>query len=195
QLGHADEMIVRMKQILAIFPQSDVADDALFEIAFYYQTIDDYQKATELYTQLAEQYPFGESYSNHEPFIDIVKEQKRLMHADALSMLKVLGFTGDNLQDLYNAFQKQNNLNVTGDGDRPTVTLIKAQYKSFLDNETRKAARAQRFKRYRTAAFIVGSLVLCNCIALLAAFSQIRAKNKVLAELRQTLLKLDTANI
>jgi tetratricopeptide (TPR) repeat protein len=51
QLEQYDKMMSIMQEILKRYPESDVADDALFEIAFYYQKNDDYDRATEKYAE------------------------------------------------------------------------------------------------------------------------------------------------
>ena len=192
QMGKYEQQIFMMNRIITTYPESDVADDALFEIAFSYQANDDYDRAGKTYSRLAEQYPFGTSFSNGESFRDIAHKQVQLMRAEMTSTLKILGFSGDDEESLYTAFQKENGLPVTGRGTAATVKAIKTAYGKFSEKEAAKARHLDRVNKYRTMAFVLCGLLAVNALALFFLHGNIMAKRKHLATLFQTLSDLNT---
>ena len=191
-MGKYEQQIFMMNRIITTYPESDVADDALFEIAFSYQANDDYDRAGKTYSRLAEQYPFGTSFSNGESFRDIAHKQVQLMRAEMTSTLKILGFSGDDEESLYTAFQKENGLPVTGRGTAATVKAIKTAYGKFSEKEAAKARHLDRVNKYRTMAFVLCGLLAVNALALFFLHGNIMAKRKHLATLYQTLSDLNT---
>jgi tetratricopeptide (TPR) repeat protein len=187
QMRKYQQQIFMMNRIITTYPESDVADDALFEIAFSYQANDDYDRAEKTYSRLAEQYPFGTSFSNGESFRDIAHKQAQMMRAEMALTLKILGFSGNDAEALYSAFQKENGMPVTG-----TVKAIKAAYGKFLETEAAKARRLDRITKYRTMAFVLCGLLAVNALALIVLQRNITAKRKHLAALYQTLSELNT---
>ena len=149
QLRKFDQLLFTMNRLVTTYPESDVADDALFEIAFCYQTNDDYAKAEKAYTKLSEQYPFGTSYSNGESFRDIAHKQCQMMRSEIFSMLKFLGYEGEDIESLYASFQKSKDMPVTGLGNRATVLAIKAAYRDYLKTQEIRAVRQERIQKYR----------------------------------------------
>jgi tetratricopeptide (TPR) repeat protein len=195
QLGRPDQHIFIMKKILGIYPESDVADDALFEIAFHYQAADDYVDAAKTYTQLAEQYPFGTSFSNGEDFREVAKKQKQMMRSEMISTLRLLGYNGSEVEDLYSSFQQSRGLPVTGLGDAKTVKAIKAEYREFLKNEEKKAAHRLRVARYmKWGAALIG-LNLLLIATMLAMRASAAGKKKHMAALHQALADLSRKNL
>jgi tetratricopeptide (TPR) repeat protein len=192
QMGKYQQQIFMMQRIITTYPESDVADDALFEIAFSYQANDDYDRAEKTYSRLAEQYPFGTSFSNGENFRDIAHKQVQMMRAEMASTLKILGFTGNDEEALYAAFQKEKGLPVTGAGTPATVKAIKAAHGKFLEAEAARARRQERVGKYRTMAFVLCGLLAANALGLLVMQRNIMAKRKHLAALYQTLSDLNT---
>jgi len=190
QMGKHDQQMFMMERIITTYPESDVADDALFEIAFSYQANDDYDRAEKTYIRLAEQYPFGTSFSNGESFREISHKQVQTMRAEMTSTLKILGFKGDDGEALYTAFQKEKGLSVTGTGTAMTVKAIKAAYGKFLEKEAAKARRQERIGKYRTLALVLCGLLGLNLILLLVAQRSIISKRKQCAALSQTLSEL-----
>jgi tetratricopeptide (TPR) repeat protein len=191
QLGKREQHLFLMNKILKIYPESDVADDALFEIAFSYQKSDDYENAIKYYTMLMEQYPFGTSYSNGESFRDVAKKQKQIMRSEMISTLKILGYKGTELEDLYSDFQKANNLPVTGIGDIKTVSLIKQEYKNYIKKEEQKFIKQKKVKKYLNISFflIAFNLLIIFCMILIRF--KITSMKKHLEVLSQTLADLD----
>lgn len=190
QMGKFEQQIFMMKRIITTYPESDVADDALFEIAFSYQANDDYDQAGKTYSRLAEQYPFGTSFSNGENFRDIAHKQVQMMRAEMTSTLKILGFKGDDEDSLYTAFQKEKGLPVTGTGTAATVKAIKAAYGKFLEMEADKARHQERVSKYRSWALVLCGLLGTNALLLIVLQRRIMAKRKHLATLAQTLSDL-----
>lgn len=192
QMGKFDRHLFLMNRIMTTYPESDVADDALFEIAFSYQTSDDYDMASKTYTRLAEQYPFGTSFSNGESFREIAHKQIQMMRAEMTFTLKTLGYNGDNEESLYSAFQKDKGLPITGTGTAETVRAIKSTYNGFLHAEAERARYRQRINKYRTFAAALAALLALNAAALFIVQRNIIAKRKHLAVLHQSLSDLNT---
>lgn len=195
QLGKTDRHLFIMHKILDTDPESDVADDALFEIAFSFQVADDYDKAAKTYTQLSEQYPFGTSFSNGESFRDISKQQKLAMRSEIVTTLRLLGYNGTEIEDLVSSFQSARGLPASGLCDQKTVRAIKTDYKEFQKNEEKAAAL-----RLRRAAFMKWAVGLC-CFSVIAGVVMIgirvsaSSKKRQLAVLEQTLADLDGRQI
>ncbi len=195
QLGKGDQELFIMKRILSTYPDSSVAADALFEIGFYYQTSDDYEKAAATYTQLTEQYPFGKSYSNGEEFRDVAKRLKQMMRSDMISTLRILGYKGSELEDLYQSFQKDHGLAVTGLGNKETVSLIKQQYREFQNKEASSSAKQSQNEKYVSLSIGLSGLCAFLCIIMVFARISARGKKRHCLALAQTLSDLDTRKI
>jgi tetratricopeptide (TPR) repeat protein len=190
QLHKVDRLLFVMNRIVTIYPESDVADDALFEIAFCYQTNNDYERAIKAYTKLAEQYPFGTSFSNGESFRDLAHKQCQVMRAGMISSLKMLGYQGDDLESLYREFQKDNGLAVSGLGNVETVQAIKAAYENYLKNEAAKTLRQARLTKYMTAAYTLCAVLLLNLGVIFMLNRKIAARRKQVVALQQVLSEL-----
>ena len=192
QLQKRNQLLFVMNRLLTTYPESDVADDALFEIAFCYQTDDDYAMAAKAYTQLAEQYPFGTSYSNGESFRSVAHKQCQMMRAEVISTLRVLGYSGDDVETLYSAFQKDKGLPVTGTGDRKTIKAMKSAYDDFLKLQATQTLKQDRINKYRIAALAMCGVVFINCIIVFIINRKIAARRKNLSALSLMLSDLTT---
>jgi tetratricopeptide (TPR) repeat protein len=190
QLHKVDRLLFFMNRIVTIYPESDVADDALFEIAFCYQTNNDYERAIKAYTKLAEQYPFGTSFSNGESFRDLAHKQCQVMRAGIISSLKMLGYQGDDLESLYREFQKSSGLSVSGLGNMETIQAIKAAYDNFLKGEVAKTQRQERMNKYRPVGLSLCFILLINCGLILMLNRKIAARRKQIVALNQVLSDL-----
>lgn len=195
QLGHFDEMLFHMQQIIENFPESDVADDALFELALHYQKIDDYHRAYLLYTRLAEQYPFGILFSTKEEFREIAREQKKIMRAELINLLSILGFSDDDLNINLNKFQKSNLLEVTGYANQKTVQLLKQKHNQFLLNEEMKAKEELIKNQHKFKLLIAGAISLFTILIQLFLRSRIRLKSQQLSEMNKILTELDLSRL
>jgi tetratricopeptide (TPR) repeat protein len=195
QLGKGDQVMFVMKRILSTYPDSAVAADALFEMGFYYQTSDDYARAVATYTQLTEQYPFAKSYSNGEEFREVAKRLKQMMRSEMISTLKVLGYQGDEPDDLFRKFQKDKGLTVTGKPDQPTVRAIKQEFRGYQAAEAQKAAAKLRAAKYvGWSAALCALCVLCASSMVFARMSAVN-KKKHLHVLSQSMSDLDIRNL
>ena len=195
QLGKGDQVMFVMRRILSTYPDSAVAADALFEMGFYYQTSDDYARAAATYTQLTEQYPFAKSYSNGEEFRDVAKRLKQMMRSEMISTLKVLGYEGDEPDDLFRKFQNDKGLAATGAGDQVTVRAIKQAFREYQKAEARKAASKLRAAKYvRWSAALCALCVLCSTVMVFARVSAAN-REKHLLMLSQSMADLDIRNI
>ena len=187
QLDKQVQMFTIMERILKDYPESDVADDALFEMAFYYQKSDNYQKSIEKYKQLIEQYPFGLSYTSRDEFMEVARKQLRMMRGEMISTLKILGFEGETLSDAYQKFQKANNLEVTGEGDVITVKAIKEAYVNKIIEEERHATSLSQLKQSIKWATIFGVVLCLNLIIIIIARAKIIRNRKQLNIFKETL--------
>lgn len=195
QLDRVDDMLLTMFTIIKNEPDCDVADDALLELALYYKTTDDYDRATQLFSQLVEQYPFGTAFSTGEELREIVREQRRLMRAEMLNSLSILGYMNEDLSTAFRNFQKANNLPVTEVGDRQTVRAIKQQQHRYQEMEELKERQKQRFdgmKVWIYAALGAGSL---NIFLLVMLSFQIRARKRQVSELQKNITDLDVRKL
>ncbi|MBD3319673.1 MAG: tetratricopeptide repeat protein [Chitinivibrionales bacterium] len=195
QLGRDQQMLFVMDKIINTFPESDVADDALFEKAFYHQKIGDYENAMRLYAQLSEQYPFGQSFSNGQEFREIAREQRRIMRAEIISILRLLGYTGEDISDLYRSFQKAEGLEVTGGGNLETIKAIRSRHEDLLQKEEEKRAMEKRVNRHRKWGLFLGAFAFVNMVVIVVQRMIIHAKTKHLESLTHELSDLDTQAI
>ncbi len=195
QMGDFDKMLFIMQQIIEYFPDSDVADDALFELALHYQETDDYERASLLYTRLTEQYPFGLLFSTGEELREIAREQKKLMRAELINLLSILGFSGDELAANIRSFQKSNNLEITGNADQKTVQLIRTRHTEFLHEEQKQLLEQKN--REKSSLMLLGaaavSLLTLGLLVLLRL--KINAKIQNIAELRKIITDLDLSKL
>jgi len=195
QLGKGDQVLFIMKRILSTYPDSSVAADALFEIGFYYQTSGDFAKAALTYSQLTEQFPFSKSYSNGEEFREVAKRLKQMMRSEMISTLKILGYKGDEADDLVRGFQKAKDLEVTGQPDQKTVRAMKNDYREYQVREEKKTVAQFRASRYmKWSALIACLCLLCATAMVFARISARGAKKQVIA-LSQSSSDIDIRNL
>ncbi len=195
QMGDFDKMLYLMQQLIENYPESDVADDALFELALHYQKTDDYHRASLLYSQLTEQYPFGLLFSTGEELREIARDQKKLMRAELINLLSILGFTGDDLNTSIGNFQKSNDLEITGDADQKTVLLIKQKHKQFLKSEELKIEEQKNMQKFRFLLFIAGGVSIFTFIILIILRFRINSRKQHLFELQKILSDLDLSKL
>ncbi|MBD3392733.1 MAG: hypothetical protein GF418_11585 [Chitinivibrionales bacterium] len=192
QLDQHDKMLSIMEEILKKYRESSVADDALFEIAFHYQKSDDYAMATRRYAELAEQYPFGVSYSNNQEFLEVSRTQRQYMRAEMITALKVLGYRGETPREAYEAFQKKNGLEVTGTPTAATVRAVKSQYQDKLQADAATSTQQEETRRATLVAAVAGAALALNLWILVAVRLKSRERKRHLANLQSALADLDT---
>ncbi len=195
QMGDFNEMLFLMQQIIENFPDSDVADDALFELALHYQKIDDYERASLLYTRLTEQYPFGLLFSTGEELREIAREQKKLMRAELINLLSILSFSEDQLTANIRSFQKSNNLEITGNADQKTVQTIRTQHTEFLHEEQKQLLEQKNREKSSHMLLGAGVVSLITLVSLILLQLKINAKKKHIAELRKFISDLDLSKL
>ncbi|NLD99621.1 MAG: tetratricopeptide repeat protein [Fibrobacter sp.] len=195
QQKNYNQMLFTFQQLIENYPTSDVADDALFEIALHYQNINDYELSSQLYTRLIEQYPFGLSYGTGEELREIAREQKKLMRAEMTTLLSILGFSSDDLSVSYKNFQRVYNLEQTGIADIKTVNTIKLTHKKFLENEELNALKEKNSRKFFLWSMITGSCILVNILFLLCLKSKINSRKKHLSELSKILKDLQLSKL
>lgn len=194
-LGSIDDMLKTMIEIINREPDCDVADDALFELALHYKNTDDYEKSMQLFSQLIEQYPFGLAYSTGEELREIAREQRRLMRAEMINALSILGYIGEDLPASYRKFQQENKLPVTEIGDRQTVKAIKELHRRYIEKEESRAAKKLRLDRYSVWLYGAIAAGVLNTLFLLLLFSKIRTRKRQLAELNTIITDLDVKKL
>ncbi|MBN1308921.1 MAG: tetratricopeptide repeat protein [Chitinispirillaceae bacterium] len=194
-LNRIDDMLKTMIDIIKNEPDCDVADDALFELAVHYKLTDDYDKATKLFSQLIEQYPFGQAYSTGEELREIAREQRRLMRAEMINLLTILKYMGEDLPTGYRNFQKANNLPITEEGDRQTVMAIKEQHRRYLEQEEIKSTQKMRYEQYKVWIYGAVAAGVLNLLLLLLLLSKIQARKRHIVELEKIVTDLDVTKI
>ena len=195
QLGETRKTLEIMQAIVKDHSECDVADDALFEIAVYYQNSGDYEEAAHQYSLLSEQYPFGESYSTGEKFIDVARDQRAFMRAEMSNMLATLGYTNEDIAADFTAFQKDNGLKETGTADQGTVQAIKKMYKKMLDREQQSEENELLAKRYLTWAAVAGAVGLLSILLSLSLFFQSRGRLRQLTEIASNFADLNVKKL
>jgi hypothetical protein len=188
-------MLAVMEEIVNKHPESDVADDALLEMAVFYQNADDYEAATKRYSQIAEQYPFGVSYTTGESLIEVVREQRKQLNAQLNSMLAITGYTNEDVAVNLAGFQKDNNLPETGLADKVTVQLLKKMHTRVLERDQlreKDAAVAQKNLRF---ALIAGGVGVLNILIALVVLLQTRSRARQLTLLSETISDLDVRKL
>jgi len=195
QLEQYDKMMEIMEEIRNKYPDSDVADDALFEIALYYQKDDDYDMAIQKYTELAEQYPFGVSFADGEEYLEISRRQRQLMRAEMVSALKVLGFEGATIADAYREFQKKNGLPADGRPTKETVRAIKAKYQQKLQYDARQTEQKEHIRAGMIVALVAAAVLGLNLWILLAVRAKMLQRRRLLVNLQNILNDLDTKKL
>jgi tetratricopeptide (TPR) repeat protein len=191
QMGDFNKMLFIMQQIIENFPDSDVADDALFELALHYQKLDDYERASMLYTRLAEQYPFGLLFSTGEELREIAREQKKLMRAELINLLSILGFSGDDFTANIRNFQKRNHLEITGNADQKTVQMIRARHAEFLNEEQKHLLEQKNRKKSSLMLLGAAAVSVITLVLLILLQLKIKAKKQHISELKKILTDLD----
>jgi tetratricopeptide (TPR) repeat protein len=191
QLGEPRKTLSIMETIVKNHPECDVADDAQFEIAVYYENRGDYDSATTQYALLSERYPFGESYSTGEKFIDIARDRRTSMRAEMNNMLAILGYTSEDIAANFTAFQKDNGLKETGIADLSTVQAIKKTGKKMLDREQLREQNELLAKRYLTWAEVAGAVGLMSIVLSLNLFFRLRARAREIIEFKENLADIN----
>ncbi|MFP4164831.1 MAG: peptidoglycan-binding protein [Chitinispirillaceae bacterium] len=176
KLSDSEKMLDIMNGVLEKTPESDVADDALFEIAFYHHTSGDYEKAINAYTQLAEQYPFGKSFSNDMEFMSVAKEQKGRIRAEVINLLSILGYTEEDLVGNVRRFQRQNNLKPTGRLDKKTVQTLKKRSKMVFEQAQGKAQKTAEARKHTWWMVSAGIAASSLCVLAFSLSSAARSR-------------------
>ncbi|HEX3019932.1 MAG TPA: tetratricopeptide repeat protein [Chitinispirillaceae bacterium] len=195
QMGDFDKMLFIMQQIIENYPESDVADDALFELALHYQKTDDYHRAVLLYARLTEQYPFGLLFSTGEELREIAREQRKLMRAELVNLLSILGYTGGDVTNSLRSFQKTNDLEVSGNADQKTVQLIRTRHTEFLHNEEKQLQEQKNLEKFKVIFMIASGLSLLSLLLIILMQSRIHTKKQHICELRKILSDLDLSKL
>ncbi|MDO5577660.1 MAG: hypothetical protein Q4F84_11345 [Fibrobacter sp.] len=184
-----------LQRIISELPQSDVADDALFEIALYYQDNNFYKKAYDSYTQLIEQYPFGLSFYTGKELREIARYKRNAMRNQIMNFFASLGYTEKTLSDNYSRFQKDHDLEITGEGDSVTVTAVKAAWQKSIEKEKHRKNNDKLIKEHMDWVLISGLACFLNLVALFFLRSKVKSKAQQLTELNKTLTDLDTKKL
>jgi TolA-binding protein len=187
QLKDPAKMVATMEGIVKDHPDCDVAADALFEIAIYYQTTDDYEAASRQLTKLLEQYPFGESYSTGEKFIDIARDRRTRMRAELSNDLAALGYTNEDIAANFLAFQKDHSLKESGVPDLPTVLGIKNAYKKLVDRDQRRKQNENLAQQYLSWAGVAGGAGLLVILVSLILYFRSRGMLRQIEEMNEAL--------
>jgi len=194
-LGQFDKMLKIMNDIVKKTPESDVADDALLEMAVYYQNDNDYETAIRLYSQIAEQYPFAVSYTSGENLIEVVRELRKQLNAQLSSQLAMMGFSNEEISACIADFQKSRGLPVTGNPDKATVQLIKKARAKLLESDQNRENDDALARKHRLFVQIAGAIGLMNILIATVLLFRARGKANHAGLLAETLSDLDTRKI
>ncbi len=195
RLGDTRGFLSAMTTIIKKYPDGGIADDALFELAYYRQEQNDYHNASRLYARLAEQYPFGVSVSNGIEYLETTRERRRTMRAEMVTALKYLGYSGSSLEVLLKSFQADNGFESTGNPDPATVTAVKKQYAAKFRSAGEDARMKRQTERALKWGIPLGILMIFNLGIVIAARINIGRRMKTVAELNDVLTDLDTTKI
>lgn len=156
KLDKPGKMLHILNNILRFHKESDVADDALFEMALYYEMGHDYQKAIDKFRLLTEQYPYGTSIANHKEFRVVAREQITIMESEVDRLFKIAGITKGTLDTRLKWLQKKFKLQVTGSPDKKTMEIL-LKIQSRIEERKKKAAE-QRHLRERIKKWSIAGL-------------------------------------
>jgi outer membrane protein assembly factor BamD (BamD/ComL family) len=190
-LEQYDRMMDIMNEVRRKFPDSDVADDALFEIALYYETNNDYDMAIQKYTELAEQYPFGTSFADGEEYLAISRRQRQFMRGEMVSSLKVLGYEGKTVTDAYREFQRKNGLPVDGKPTLQTVRMIKAKYQQKLRDDTHQSTQVENVRFGVIASAVAAGILGLNLWLIIFLRNRTQQRQRLLLTLTNCIKDLD----
>lgn len=180
-------MTITMNRIIDDYPESDVADDAIFEMAFYHQINNRYSEASDLYKTLAERYPFGLSYSNGDEFLETSRKERQRMRGEIMSALPIIGIKVQSIEEGYSEFQKQNGLKVTGKGDSITVTSIRNKFKEISRNDESMSNTRRSLMENLKWAIVAGFIYFIVLMTMIIFFLKIKRFQKELSLIKETL--------
>jgi TolA-binding protein len=174
-LGDTAVMVSIFEDILEKQPQSTVADDCVFYIAFYYQISRDYEMAIRRYKDLIEFYPDGVSAVNYTEFRDRARRCIASIKINVISMLSGLGYTEETMAGNLRRFQVDRSLPVTGVMDRRTMNMLVATFSSLEDDALKQTENRQgNTKRRIVFLGVFGTAFALNIIWGLALVSLVR---------------------
>lgn len=195
RLNKIPAMFRLLNEIATKYDSSDIADDALLELAVYYKSCNDYEKALETLTKLIEQYPFGISCATGEELPAIARDQRRLIRQEMINSLAIIGYQEEELASAYREFQVKNGLKVTGTGTVETVTLIKQLQEQLLQKQDEESEKTLELEKYQWIIVACISVVFLTLILLIILRLNINSRKKHLLELKDILTELDTGKI
>lgn len=188
-------MLALLIRITTDTDSSDVADDALLEMAIYYKSINDYEKSLQTLTRLIEQYPFGLSSATGEELSSIARDQRRLIRQEMINSLAILGYQRDDLATAYRQFQKENDLEITGTGTIETVSLIKHLNDMTLENHAKEILKTKQLEKHQGLMLPVFFLLFGTITSLFVLRMKINSRKKELLELKHTIIELDIGKL
>ncbi len=154
KLNEPRRMLFVLDAIMQFYPNSEVADDALFEMALYYEMNRNYQAAIDRFKQLAEQYPYGTSITTNQEFRNVAREQIEIMKNELDSLLIVAGLAEGTVSSRLRDWQEINGLPATGFPDQKTVASL-IQVRTEREEEAREAVfQREQFLRLRRIAIV-----------------------------------------
>lgn len=190
KMENPKRMLTVLDGIQKLYPESDVADDALFEMALYYLTAFDYEKAAALFKKLTEQYPYGTSITNKQEFRAIAREQILIMEQEVKSLLRDIGLKKGSAEKRLTYMQKRLKLEQTGRPDLKTMTALRNLREKMerikKQREKRKIIRAENLSRIY---FSLGILGFCALWSLLT-YRSLKNKNRRLVSMEKSLESL-----
>jgi tetratricopeptide (TPR) repeat protein len=184
-----------LNEIATKYDNSDIADDALLELAVYYKSSNDYEKSLETLTKLIEQYPFGTSCATGEELPAIARDQRRMIRQEMINSLAIIGYQEEELATAYREFQQKNSLKITGTGTVETVTLIKQLHEQLLQKQDEESEKTRELEKYQWIMVVCVVVVFSTLIMLFVLRLNINSRKKHLLELKDMLIELDTGKL
>jgi hypothetical protein len=160
-----------------------------------WQNTDDYEKATALYAQLAEQYPFAETYSTGEKSMDVANERRRFMRAEINNMLASLGHNDEEASVNLRNFQKGHRLIENGIPDRETVLAIRKAYERMVETERLRAIGVIQARRTLKLATGIGALGLLIILASVIQILRARSLQRHMLLIRESLVEFNARSL
>jgi tetratricopeptide (TPR) repeat protein len=195
RLNKISAMFSLLNEIATKYENSDIADDALLELAVYYKSCNDYEKSLETLTKLIEQYPFGISSATGEELPEIARDQRRLIRQEMINCLAIIGYQDEDLASAYREFQQNNGLKITGTGTVETVSLIKKQHEQLLQEQDEESEKTRELEKYQWIIIVCISALSLSLILLIILRLNINSRKKHLLELKDILIELNTGKL
>ncbi len=165
RLNQDSAMVASFEKLLALYPKSDLADDACFFLGAHHRVEDHFQIAKDYFSKLLSDYEDSHSATGELDYKQEASQQLTAMRQELTDMLATLGFDSFNSVLGLKAFQIKYGLQETGIADHQTLSLLRAE------NEKAKSAQtALREKKALSRGNLQQSVMILGGASLLFSF-------------------------